>query len=228
MSVHEGTGDPRSNLPIDMGTELIIEIVNLGLRVKGALVGLEYGSYVIVRISPKDLVGSFRSEDVLESVIIIRYLFKGSVYGFKTTIINTVSSPARMLFTRYPDKIEGMNIRANKRYSCILPMQATLGDETYDGVMLDICMNGGRCVIKKPPATDMDGLYRAIDANKTTGIKLNLPGVDRPLDIKASVRNISKDNDRVSFGASFDSMPQQDSSSLQMFISLITEAGEPV
>lgn len=227
MSVQEGAGDPRSNLPIDMGTELIIEIVNLGLRVKGVLVGFEYGSYVIVRLSPRDLVGSFRSEEVLASVIIIRYLFKGSVYGFKTSIINTVSSPARMLFTRYPDKIEGMNIRANRRYSCILPVRATLGDDTYDGVIVDICMDGGRCVIRKPQTSDMDGLYRAIDANKAAGIKLNLPGVDRPLDIKASIRNISKDNDRVSFGASFGEMAQQDRSSLQTFISLITEAGEP-
>lgn len=226
MSVHDGAQDPRCNLPITVGTELIIEIVDLGLKIKGVLVGFEYGSYVIVRLSPKDLVGSFRSEEVLESAIIVRYLFKGSVYGFKTSIINTVSNPARMLFARYPDKIEGMNIRANQRYSCILPGLITLGDQTFDTVIVDICMEGGRCIIKKSPATDMDGLYRAIDANKTAGIKLGLPGVDRPIEIKVSVRSVSKNNDRISFGASFDSMPQQDKSSLQRFISLISGAGE--
>ncbi len=225
MGIDDGAGDPRCNLPVNVGTELIIEIVDLGLRVKGVLVGFEYGSYVIVRLSPKDLVGSFRSEDVLESAIIVRYLFKGSVYGFKTSIINTISSPARMLFTKYPDKIEGMNIRANPRYSCILPARTTLGDETYDTVMVDICMDGGRCIIKRPPEA-MDALCHAVDANKTAAIKLNLPGVDRPVEIKVAVRNVSKNNDRISFGASFDSMTSEDSSSLQRFISLISGAGE--
>lgn len=231
MSVHEGAPgakDPRSTLPINIGTELLIEIVNLGLRIKGTLVGLEYGSYVIVRISPRDLVGNFRSEDVLGSAIIIRYLFKGSVYGFKTSIMNTVSNPARILFTKYPENIEGMNIRTNPRYSCILPARTAFGDETFDGVMVDICMEGGRCVIKRPPGSELDGLCSAMDANKTAAIKLDLPGMDKPIEIKVSVRNISKDNDRVSFGASFDAMGQQDRSSLEKFISLISEAGEPV
>lgn len=230
MSVNEGATnakDPRSNLPISIGTELLIEIVNLGLRIKGTLVGLEYGSYVILRISPRDLVGNFRSEDVLGSAIIVRYLFKGSVYGFKTSIMNTVSNPARIIFTKYPENIEGMNIRTNQRYSCILPVRTTLGNEAFDGVMVDISMDGGRCVIRRPPGPEMDSLCLAIDANKTAEIKLDLPGMDKPVEVKISVRNISKDNDRVSFGASFEPMAQQDRSNLQKFISLITEAGEP-
>lgn len=222
-----GTKDPRSNLPIDIGTELLIEIVNLSLKIKGTLVGLEYGSYVILRISPRDLVGSFRSEDVLGSAIIVRYLFKGAVYGFKTSIMNTVSNPARILFTKYPENIEGMNIRTNPRYSCILPARTAFGDSAFNGAMVDISMEGGRCVIKRPPGPEMESLCLAIDANKSAHIKLDLPGIDKPIDIKASVRNICKDNDKISFGASFDEISQQDRTSMERFISLISGAGEP-
>lgn len=226
MSVNDAK-DPRTSLPIEVGTELLIEIVNLSLKIKGALVGLEYGSYVILRLSPKDLVGNFRSEEVLGSPIIVRYLFKGSVYGFKTSIANTVSNPARILFTKYPDKIEGMNIRTNTRYSCILPARTTFGDDTFDGAMVDISLEGGRCVIKRPPGPELESLYSAIDANKTALIKLDLPGVDKPIDIKASIRNICKDIDRVSFGGSFDEISPQGRTHLERFISLISGAGEP-
>ena len=78
---------PRSNqtdayphIPLALGYELLIEILELNLRIKNHLVGLEKGSFILTKISANDLLGIFRSESIKKSDIHLSYVYENEVY----------------------------------------------------------------------------------------------------------------------------------------------------
>lgn len=87
-------------LPFVFGTEVLLELAALKLRIKSAIVGMEKGRYLIVRISDQDLIGSFRSELVKESPMVLKFLHNNIIYGFSTEIIAVVSDPAKLFSLR--------------------------------------------------------------------------------------------------------------------------------
>ena len=87
-------------LPFVFGTEVLIELAALKLRIKSAVVGMEKGRCLIVRISDQDLIGSFRSELVKESPMTLKFLHNNIIYGFSTEIIAVVSAPAKLFSLR--------------------------------------------------------------------------------------------------------------------------------
>lgn len=107
-ALNRQNNDPHRalTLPSVFGTEVLIELAALKLRIKSSVVGMEKGRYLIVRISDQDLIGSFRSELVKESPMTIRFLHNNIIYGFSTEIIAVVSSPAKLFFVTYPEKID--------------------------------------------------------------------------------------------------------------------------
>ncbi|MBI5809920.1 MAG: hypothetical protein HZB21_01825, partial [Deltaproteobacteria bacterium] len=74
-AIAETAAEPLE-LPVALGGELLIEILNLKLRIKCALVGMEAGQYLIIKIPPKDLIGNFQSETVKTSKMIVRFLHR--------------------------------------------------------------------------------------------------------------------------------------------------------
>lgn len=225
MDIH--TLDPQQvHLPINVGTELLVEFVNLNLRVKTTLVGFESGGYLIIRISSQDLVNC-RSDIIRDCNLIVRYLYRGSVYGFKTSILNMVSNPARLLFLSYPTRIEGYNVRSNPRYECILPAAIKMGETSAEMVIVDISRDGCRCVVKTSAVADPEELYKFIDVNKGVQVLLQLPGIEDRIDLSGDIRNLNKDSDRIVFGLMFDSLRQDVKARLEGFISLISEISKP-
>ena len=87
-------------LPFVFGTEVLIELAGLKLRIKSSVVGMEKGRYLIVRISDQDLIGSFRSELVKEGPMVLRFLHDNIIYGFSTGILAVVSAPAKLFLWR--------------------------------------------------------------------------------------------------------------------------------
>lgn len=213
------------HLHITLGTEILVEISDLNLRTKGTLIGMENSSYLIIKLSNHDLIGNFRSDAVKESPVIIRYLYKGSVYGFKSSILNIISVPSKLFFITYPTKIEGVNVRTSPRYECILPAHAKLNENLVETVIVDISRQGCRCVIKTTAVDNVAALYESIDINKQIEVKIQLPSIEDKIIVKGAVRNINKDEDRVVFGILFDEIKAEAQKRLDSFIALIADIG---
>lgn len=211
------------HLPITLGTELLIEIVDLNLRVKCGLTGMRPGQYLLIGLSQHDLAGSIKGETLRESQIIVRYLFRGSVYGFKTRVLNAITMPERLLFLSYPSKIEEYKVRNNPRYECILPAVSLFGGDGIDTVIVDVSTEGCRCVIKTMEMDDRDAVYSAIDTNKEMNMLVQLPGIEERITLSGTVRNVNKDNDRIIFGLMFGSLERGAKLKLEDFISLISD-----
>lgn len=213
---------PSLDLPITLGTGLIIELVNLKQRIKSSLVGMEPGRYLIVRISEKDLIGNFRSDLVKDSPMIVRYLYNGTVYGFRSSIVNIVSVPAKLFFVTYPSKLDEFTVLSNSRHECILPALTMIGNAFVEMVILDISKQGCLCMIKAADPND-DKLYGGVQVNKTMDIKVQFPGAEGKFGLMGTIRNVSKDVGKILLGVQFEKMPPELRTQLDGFLSLISK-----
>ncbi|MFQ5736430.1 MAG: PilZ domain-containing protein [Thermodesulfobacteriota bacterium] len=216
---------PRLLLPVTLGVEVLVEITNLKLRIKSLMVGMEHGRYIIVRISPQDLIGNFRSEAVLESPMIIRYLYNGTVYGFETRVLNVVAQPAKLFIVSYPEKIEEYSVRNRSRYECVLPASTMFGNDIVDMVIVDISREGCQAFIKVTEPK-RDELYGLIQVNKKIDMRVQFPGSEGRYDLVGIIRNVGKEPDKIILGVLFQSLAPDAKVQLDKYIDLIAETGK--
>lgn len=217
-----GVIDVVPHLPVPLGTELLIEIMKLSLRLKNSLVGMEKGLFVLTKTSANDLVGTFRSESIRESEINISYFHDNTVYGFKSEVLNVVSTPAKLFFLTYPKKIEEIRMRHSCRYECVLPATTMLGNEIVSMVIIDISNEGCQCIIKTSVAKK-DALAAIIQINKVIDMMVLFPGAERKCKIKGRIRAVGQDLDRIKLGLLFEEMQNDARGEFNNFIALISE-----
>jgi hypothetical protein len=217
------TFDTHLHLPITIGTELLVEIPELKLRTKSVLIGMENSSYLIMKLSSQDFEAGLADEKAGAGELVVRYLFRGSVYGFKTRLLKLLAEPARLAFVSYPSKIEEFTVRNNPRYECILPAETVFGGDQVEVVIVDISLKGCRCVIRTSSVASREKLYSSIDIDRPIPLRINLPGREDKLGITGKIRNINKDNDRVIFGVLFDEPEGKSEETLKNFVSLISD-----
>lgn len=204
------------------GSEVLLEIEALKLRIKCVLVGFETGQYIIIRLSSKDLIGNFRSEQVKSGSLLVRYLYQGAVYGFKAEVLNVVSTPAKIFFLSYPAKIEEYVTRDRDRFDCVLPAGTMIDNEIIDMVIIDISNEGCQCVIKT--AAGKNALYNHMQVNKMLDIRVQFPGKEGTYRLPGRIRNLSKAQDRITLGVKFEGLAETASERIKEFISLVTSA----
>lgn len=209
------------DLPITIGTELLVEFQEFTLKTKSELVGMKHGQYLVIGMH-HDMAGA-RSDVLKESTIVIRYLYRGSVYGFKTRVLNVINSPDKLIFISYPTKIEEFRVRSNPRYECILPAVTSTNGLEADTVVIDISNDGCRCVIQSSGMKDPDGFYKAMDINREATLRVQFPGNGESYEISGAVKNINKDSDRVAFGVQFGPLRTDSRKKLEEFIGLISQ-----
>lgn len=209
------------DLPITIGTELLVEFQDFTLRTKSELVGMRHGQYLIIGMH-HDMAGT-RPEVLRESAIVIRYLYRGSVYGFRTRVLNVLHAPDRLIFLSYPEKIEEFRVRSNPRYECILPAVTSVNGLEADTVIIDISTDGCRCVIQSADIQDVDAFYSAMDINQEATLKVQFPGNGESYELSGAIRNINKDSDRVAFGVQFGPLKKGSKKKLEDFIGLISQ-----
>ncbi len=204
-------------IPIELGAEVLLEILKFNLRIKSMFVGMEFGHYVIVRLSPNDLIGTFRSETIRESPVILRFLHKGVVYGFDTEIQNIVSAPAKILFLKYPKTIVESKTVTTERHACNIPGMTMFGNEFVDLIVTDISPEGCRAVIKSV----REAHYGLVEVNKIVEIRLQLPRTNESFALKGKIRNLSKGPDSITIGVQFEEMTGEARAKLAQFISAL-------
>lgn len=214
--------EPRLHLPISTGAELLIEIINLKLRIKSHLVGLEHEQYLIIKVAPNDLLGTFRSDAVKESPMIIRYLYKGTVYGFTAQLLNILSAPARLFFVSYPEKFDEIRVLENARFDCILPASALVGNDIVEMTVIDISKEGCLCMINSAEAL-REKLYGLLQVNKQMDLKIQFPGMAGTFGLKGRIRNTSKDTDKIMIGLVFEEPSEEVKKKLEGLLALMRQ-----
>ena len=207
-------------IPLTLGSEILLQISNLNLRVRSILVGMEHENYILAKIFPRDLVGNFRSESIKESPIEIMYLHEDTVYHFHTQILNVVSEPARLYFFAYPKVIEERGLCNKTRHGCFVPAQTMLENKILEMAILDFSNEGCLCSIDTTVEKG-NKLYREIQVDKRMDIIVNFPITNEALKLPGIIRNISKEDDRIKVGIMFDGVDQAIMDKVSDFVSIV-------
>jgi len=97
-----------SALGVVIGTKMLVEPAGMGDRFKSEFVGMVRGGFIIVRVPRIPGINEFL---YVEKKVTVRYVHGGNVYGFESEVLMNQSGPFRLLFLRYPDTVEILNLR---------------------------------------------------------------------------------------------------------------------
>ena len=151
---------------------------------------------------------------------VVRYLFDGNLYGFETVVIKLQFDPIPLLFLKYPQNIENVSLRKNKRVPSFIPVKVAVtaspdgeqnGDqqeedsqspdtsEVYDGTILDISKSGCQLSMKND-----------LKLNSEISLTFTLPPQQTIEKLKCYVRNSRKSKDSCMIGIEFDFSESKD------------------
>ncbi|CCO23877.1 PilZ domain-containing protein [Maridesulfovibrio hydrothermalis] len=126
------------------GMRVAVELAGLNDKAPSIVIGGEPAKYVIVKepmVHPADK--ALWSEYLYSgNEATVRYIHDGIASGFKTTIIKLINSPDKLLFLKYPKRIETYNLRRHKRVSCFLEAEVEINGKRIVAVVEDLSSSG--------------------------------------------------------------------------------------
>jgi len=192
--------EQKDNLTVAVGSELNMQVEGMEERFKALLIGLEPPLYLITRMQ---LPTKFRNQIDKGTDFIVRYLYLGNVFGFKTRSLGSVDSPYKVTFLTYPERVESLNIRNSRRVSCFIPATLTLAKRELKGLIADISKDGIGFTINA--GTE---LLQEVKINDLVKISFPLLGIEGMHSFLGKIKNINNDLKSLSFGIQFESMKE--------------------
>ena len=178
-------------LPINLGTDLQVEIERTETRFKSTLVGVYPDHFLLIKMPLSDEI----LQQLLKHPIVVRYIFKGAVLGFRTSFISSLSDPIRMAFFQYPEEFENIALRNKERYECFLPIRMKIKEAEKRGALLDVSKEGIRIAIR-----DRRYVPTFLKQEDPVSVYIQFPGSPREEEFMTLVKRISDEGGRVILG----------------------------
>lgn len=142
---------PSPKLP-DCGQRVSVEHPATGQKMWTTMLGYKPGSYILLEKPPG--TDAVEGKHVLKDgdALIVRFFKDGTIYGFRTPILCTITMPYRLLFAGYPTatNIVEYSLRSSPRLACYLPCSGEVGGRAFSrGLIRDFSATG--CQIRIPP-----------------------------------------------------------------------------
>ncbi len=204
---------PTQLVQIDLGTPLQIQLGQLNIRKDGTLVGSRPGKYLLIRMeSGTDFNRTGLNNE--GTSLVVRYISRGNVYAFKSSVINTIHRPELLLAIYYPSQVEIVELRNDRRIRCFLPTQLIFDGEVLEGSLVDISRSGGQFHIT--PFHRVRWLLDQMEQSLEVAIKL--PGVSGSCNIIGNMRNVHAAEGGIEIGLHFERMDHQNLKKLICFL----------
>ena len=197
---------------VELGTPLQVQLEKMPDRFKSVLVGIDPGQYMIIR---QPIADDAKAIFVPGKAVVIRFLHRGSVYGFQTEIISVVKVPAALLFIKYPAKIEDHNLRNHKRIDCYLPSHLQVGKMTFNSRIIDLSKGGCQVAIE---ISEVEGISNPIDVDQQVNLSFSLPGLAGEVNIEGVVKKILNDKNQIKIGTKFNEIDAKYKAKLYEFL----------
>ena len=202
-------------LVIDVGTQLKIEVVGFEGRYNCNLIGIKPDDYLIIEAPPTNV-----SKQLQEgATVIVRYVYFGNIFGFKSKMLKFVSTPFNLLFLSYPEAVEKHNLRKEARIQCHIPSKASVQDKEAQGVIVDISVSGCQYVINMSKV-DLSTVIKLEDK-----IALTFPffGMETSLTVAAKILHINCDNGNMFLGLRFEGLDSKTLNTIENYIDDVSD-----
>jgi c-di-GMP-binding flagellar brake protein YcgR len=186
-------------------------------RLSSELIGIEDGKYLIVKMPPMHTMDNVSSLLRNGNDVAVKYMYKGTIFGFQSQIIDLIYNPFKLVFIEYPEKIESYDFRGNKRVECFLPANIRIAEHKIEGCITDISKAGCLLDIETPKLEDS---INFLELNNEICVGFHLPGVEEELGVTAKQRSIKKDAENVRIGIEFVNMDSSVQSKLFDFLAI--------
>ncbi|MBF0542360.1 MAG: CZB domain-containing protein [Nitrospirae bacterium] len=201
-------------ISIELGAQLLVDFGKTVTRVKCELIGMNVGKYLIVIVNETSANVNLHNMIFKGNQITARYMYKGVVYGFKSSITYITFNPDKLIFIAYPNRVEEKNVRGLQRVECNFPASVVFGDKEYNGIVVDISKAGCKFSVLINDETGkvkMDE-FAAKSTAFSDAIRLNLqlPGVSNNLSFICKLRNLNSSEQHSILGLEFKEMTAED------------------
>ena len=202
-------------MQIELGMKIQIQIEGAEVRLNSILVGVESNRYMIIKTPSAASSDKLKYKFFAGNQVFVRYFHDGTAFGFKSSLIEAITTPEKLLFIEYPNKIEIHNLRAHNRLDCFLPTTIKIRDEERIGAILDINEKGCRFTFNYT-----DGQYFIpVHIDDQIALLSQFPGVEKEKEIQGLVKNIIEEKNQTILGIAFDQIDPEVHEIVVQFIS---------
>ena len=201
---------------MNIGITFRLQIEERRRRISCELIGIDEGKYLIVKMPPLHTMENVSNLMAKGTEIAVKYMYKGTMFGFKSQVIELIHNPFKLVFMKYPEEIESLDFRGNERVVCFLPANVKIAENIIEGGITDISRAGCLFVIEAPEHEDRINL---LELNNEIKIGFYLPGIAGELCIDSKQRSVKKDDDGTSLGVEFVNMDSSVQEKLFGFLS---------
>lgn len=222
------TGMPRrilknTNFCLEIGVKLLIVVDELAVPFQSTLIGIEHGRHLLLKAP-----GPFCNIDhelFKVKQVVIKTLYKGTIYAFRSKVMNVILKPSKIMFIEYPNEIEHHELRTHKRFKCNVQTLAEMNNNKRGGVIENISKGGCLCVMEMmSPDMDQELL------NNTVAFTCQFPGSSGEVSFLGAIRNSKKTADQIAVGIKFIDSDESEhfKEEINRYIELIENVSENV
>lgn len=182
---------------IEVGTPAILEFGASQERIKSVYVGALKKRHVLFGVA---LTTGIKAKAREGNRVTVRYMHKGTVFGFKTEVADFRAHPSPILFLNYPITVEEMEIRGARRVDCFFPCTISAGSAAVEGLIVDISIGGCKLTFESDPNTYIP----KIEAGSKIKADFYILEERNRYTLKAVLMHKKVEDDKLNLGLQFD------------------------
>lgn len=167
---------PGVHLSLKLGGPVVLQVPQPAGKYAGTVVGFETFAYLIVQARiPQEVLAQLP----INTRLVAQHTASGRIFGFRTHLLNRVSTPAPLLFLSFPETVERIALRSNIRVDVNLlgAIQGKYGEHPV--MVLDLtptgCKLSAKVDLKSPLREVQNGDRLVLTCQLAEGAPLVLP-----------------------------------------------------
>ena len=204
-------------IPLKTGIEIFINIEGVEFRLKSFITGVHHGQYLLIQCPKMTTIDIKLYEGNAVRVV---YMYSGIVCSFRSTILNFIKNPSRLIFLSYPESVAINELRKDNRVNCSLKTSVTAPDHEMEctGTILDISMKG--C---KFEAAVLAQSFVSLQLGDKLLLALELTGSKETISFTGELRNFKQEGSRMTMGIEFDQFSDESTTVAEKFSRILME-----
>ena len=207
-------------LDLPLGTRMLLNIAGTKENLSSEVVGLQHFEYLILKMP---LVPGIRARLLNGEMVTLRYISGGTIFGFKSQVLNHIVKPGFLLFVEYPDAMEQVDLRQHRRVNCLLPAALHGRHGVYKCILLDLSEGGCKVALELP----RDDPFRETAVDDMLVLQCGFFGGEGQIQTALSclVKSISMDGGRVQLGLKFNDLNTETQLELSTYLDSVACLG---
>ena len=203
-------------LGAEIGTVMLAKFARTTTPFKGTFIGMEPGSFFILRLP----TGAGVHDHLFEgNQVVVKHLHDGIVYGFRSSVMAYLYKKGVILvLLDYPSSLETHELRKEQRVDFLVPATLSSEEGSVEGFVLDISPSG--CRFAMDPSFESSPID--FDLIKEVTINFEIIGVQGAKQFNCRVKSIIQNHPPISLGLEFDQVERSITGGIRKYVQQVS------